>query len=65
MDHLPAEVLAGESWDFEGLNKNIQLPRNTTGAACGPYSLAYIKCLLIDTQMVGVCDIVVGKMQWV
>ncbi|KAM3345216.1 hypothetical protein P3S68_024925 [Capsicum galapagoense] len=49
MDHLPVEVLAKESWDFKGRNKNIQLPRNTTGAACGLYSLAYIECLLAGT----------------
>ena len=49
MDHLPAEVLAKESWDFKGRNKNIQLPKNTIVAICGPYSLAYIECLLTDT----------------
>ncbi|KAM3323374.1 hypothetical protein P3S67_004525 [Capsicum chacoense] len=65
MDHLLAEVLTKESWDFEGQNKNIQLLKNTTGAACGPYSLAYIECLLTDSQMIGVCDAVMGKMQWV
>ncbi|KAM3250462.1 hypothetical protein P3L10_004532 [Capsicum annuum] len=36
MDHLLAEVLAKESWDFKGRNKNIQLPKNITGTACGP-----------------------------
>ncbi|KAM3237214.1 hypothetical protein P3L10_012243 [Capsicum annuum] len=65
MDHLSAEVLAKESWVFEGRNKNIQLPQNTKGGACGPYSLAYMECLLTGTQMIGVCDTVVGKMQWV
>ncbi|KAM3339292.1 hypothetical protein P3S68_029161 [Capsicum galapagoense] len=65
MDHLPAEVLTKESWDFEGRNNNIQLPRNTIGAACGPYSLAYIECLLTGTQMTGMCDEVVGKMHCV
>ncbi|KAM3359237.1 hypothetical protein P3S68_022170 [Capsicum galapagoense] len=65
MDHLQAEVLVKESWVFEGQNKNIQLPKNTTGATCGPYSLAYIECLLIGTQMTGVCDTIVEKMQWV
>ncbi|KAM3339834.1 hypothetical protein P3S68_029703 [Capsicum galapagoense] len=65
MDHLPAEVLAKESWVFEGQNKNIQLPKNTTGAACRSYSLAYMEYLLTDTQMTGVCDTIIGKMQWV
>ncbi|KAM3231850.1 hypothetical protein P3L10_017209 [Capsicum annuum] len=65
MDHLLAEVLAKESWIFEGRNKNIQLPKNTTGAVCGPYSLAYMECLLIGTQMSDVCDTIIGKMQWV
>ncbi|KAF3629559.1 Pentatricopeptide repeat-containing protein, mitochondrial [Capsicum annuum] len=51
MDHLPAEVLEKKSWVFEGQNKNIQLPKNTTGAACGPYSLAYMECLLTGTNM--------------
>ncbi|KAM3361404.1 hypothetical protein P3S68_016258 [Capsicum galapagoense] len=54
MDHLPAEILAKESWVFEGRNKNTYLPKNTTGAACRPYSLAYMECLLTDTQMTGV-----------
>ena len=65
MDHLLDEVLMKESWNFEGQNKNIQLPRNTTSAAYRPYSLAYIDCLLTDTQMTSVCDTIVGKMQWV
>ncbi|PHT58202.1 hypothetical protein CQW23_00565 [Capsicum baccatum] len=65
MDHLLAEVLVKASWDFEGQNNNIHLPKNTTGAAYGPYSLSYIECLLTGTQIVGVCDTVVGKMQWV
>ncbi|KAM3288990.1 hypothetical protein P3S67_017277 [Capsicum chacoense] len=65
MDHLPTEVLAKKSWVYEDRNKNIQLPKNTTGAVCGPYSLAYMECLLIGTQMTSVCDTVVGKMQWV
>ncbi|KAM3341919.1 hypothetical protein P3S68_026885 [Capsicum galapagoense] len=63
MDYLSVEVLAKESWVFEGRNKNIQLPQNTKGGACGPYSLAYMECLLTGTQMTGVCDTVVGKMQ--
>ncbi|KAM3397804.1 hypothetical protein P3S68_001317 [Capsicum galapagoense] len=65
MDHLSAEVLAKESWVSEGRNKNIQLPKNTTSAVYGPYSLAYMECLLTGTQMISVCDTVVGKMQWV
>ncbi|KAM3266660.1 hypothetical protein P3L10_003655 [Capsicum annuum] len=65
MDHLPGEVLTKESWDFEGRNKNIQLPKNTIGEVCGPYLFAYIECLLTGTQITGVCDAVLGKMQWV
>ncbi|KAF3618164.1 hypothetical protein FXO37_34314 [Capsicum annuum] len=65
MDHLSAEVLIKESWYFEGRNKNIQLPKNITGVTCGSYSLAYIECLLIGTQMSSVCDAILGKMQWV
>ncbi|KAM3397676.1 hypothetical protein P3S68_001189 [Capsicum galapagoense] len=63
MNHLPTEVLAKESWVFEGRNKNNQLPKNTIGAACGPYSLAYMEYLLTGTQMIGVCDIIMGKMR--
>ena len=63
MDHLLAEVLSKESWVFEGQNKNIQLPKNTIGVACGLYSLAYIECLLTGTQMTGVCNTIMGKMQ--
>ena len=65
MDHLSAEVLAKESWVFEGQNKNIQFPKNTTGADCGPYSLAYIECLLIGKELTGIYNTIVGKMQWV
>ncbi|KAF3673750.1 hypothetical protein FXO37_06794 [Capsicum annuum] len=52
MDYLPMEVLRKESWLFKDRN----------GAACGPYSLAYIECLLIGTEMTGMCDAIVGKM---
>ncbi|KAF3670081.1 putative 40S ribosomal protein S21-like [Capsicum annuum] len=52
MDYLPMEVLRKESWLFE----------DRTGAACGPYSLAYIECLLIGTEMTGMCNAIVGKM---
>ncbi|KAF3625395.1 hypothetical protein FXO38_29787 [Capsicum annuum] len=51
MNHLPVEVLRKESWVFEGQNENMKLKRNRTGAACGSYSLAYIKCLLTGTKM--------------
>ncbi|KAF3634556.1 hypothetical protein FXO38_25063 [Capsicum annuum] len=44
MDHLPAEDLKKESWDFEGRNNNIHLYKNKIGAACGSYLLAYIEC---------------------
>ena len=63
IDHLLDEVLVKESWDFKGQNKNIQLPKNTTGAACGPYSLAYIECLLTDTQITGVCNTIMENLQ--
>ncbi|KAM3378420.1 hypothetical protein P3S68_010833 [Capsicum galapagoense] len=65
IDYLPDEVLAKESWVFEDQNKNIQLQKNTTGAMYRPYSLAYMKYLLTGTQITGVCDTVMGKMQWV
>ncbi|KAF3662980.1 hypothetical protein FXO37_12212 [Capsicum annuum] len=61
MDHLSAEVLMKEFWDFEGLNKIIQLPKNKTNAACRPYSLAYIECLLSSIEITGMFDTVVGK----
>ena len=63
MDYLSAKVLMKESWDFEGLNKIIQLPKNKIDAACRPYSLAYIECLLSDTEMTDMCDDNMGKMQ--
>ncbi|KAF3657357.1 hypothetical protein FXO38_13726 [Capsicum annuum] len=63
MDHLPAEVLKKESWDFEGRNKNIHLQKNKTSVACGSYSLVYIKCLLNDTEMASLCDAIVENMQ--
>ncbi|KAM3248572.1 hypothetical protein P3L10_010341 [Capsicum annuum] len=61
MDHLPTEILTKESWDFEGQNKNIELPKNKIGAVCGSYSLTYIECLLTGTEMTDMCDAVVEK----
>ncbi|KAM3235963.1 hypothetical protein P3L10_016000 [Capsicum annuum] len=65
MDHLPAEVLMKESWNFEGKNKSIELPKNKIGVAYGWYSLVYTKCLLIDTEMTDIYDAIMGNIQWV
>ncbi|KAF3685965.1 hypothetical protein FXO37_00091 [Capsicum annuum] len=51
MDDLPVEVLMKKTWDFEGGNKDMDLPRNKTVAVRKLYALAYIECLLTGTEM--------------
>ncbi|KAF3626558.1 hypothetical protein FXO38_25098 [Capsicum annuum] len=63
MDYFPVKVLMKKIWNFEGQNKGMQLQNIKTGTVCGPYSLAYIKCLLISIEMFNLFDAVVAKMQ--
>ncbi|KAF3675209.1 hypothetical protein FXO38_04846 [Capsicum annuum] len=51
MDYLSKEVLMKHPWDFEGQNKDMDLPKNETVVACGSHALAHIEYLLMDTEM--------------
>ncbi|KAF3634643.1 hypothetical protein FXO38_25045 [Capsicum annuum] len=67
MDRLPMEVLIKQPSDFEGRNKDVDLPKNEIIAACRSHALAHIECLLIDTKMAEpmkfLCDNAVVKIQ--
>ncbi|KAF3635287.1 hypothetical protein FXO38_24705 [Capsicum annuum] len=67
MDRLPKKVLMKHLWDFVGRNKDMDLSKNKTAAACGSHTLARIECLLTDTKMTEpmtfLCDNIVANMQ--
>ncbi|KAF3622931.1 hypothetical protein FXO38_30999 [Capsicum annuum] len=67
MNHLPNEVLMKKSWDFEGRNRGMILPKDNVAKASGSHALAHIECLLIDTEMAQpmtfLCDNVVANLQ--
>ncbi|KAF3636622.1 hypothetical protein FXO37_25362 [Capsicum annuum] len=50
-DHLPVEALRKQTWDFEGRNKDMDLPKNKTATAYRSYTLAYIEYLLTSTEI--------------
>ncbi|KAM3219434.1 hypothetical protein P3L10_023965 [Capsicum annuum] len=60
MNHLPKEVLMKKSWDFEGRNRGMILPKDDAAKASGSHVLAHIEYLLIDTEiaelMTFMCD---------
>ena len=51
MNHLPKEVLMKKSWDFEGQNRGMILPKDDAAKASGSHALAHIECLLTGTKM--------------
>ncbi|KAM3323459.1 hypothetical protein P3S67_004610 [Capsicum chacoense] len=67
INHFPKEVLMKKSWDFEGQNKCMTLPKNDTGYASGSHVFAYIECLLTSTEMAEpttfLCDNVMANLQ--
>ncbi|KAF3672373.1 hypothetical protein FXO38_06146 [Capsicum annuum] len=67
MNHLPNKVLIKKSWDFEGRNKGMNLPKNDTDYACGLHTLGHIECFLIDTEiakpMTFLCDNAVANLE--
>ncbi|KAM3232463.1 hypothetical protein P3L10_017822 [Capsicum annuum] len=67
MNHLSKEVLIKKSWDFEGRNKGMILPKNDTAKASGSHALAHIECLLTGTEMAKImtflCDNAVTNLQ--
>ncbi|KAM3238504.1 hypothetical protein P3L10_013536 [Capsicum annuum] len=67
MNHLPKKVLMKKSWDFEGRNRGIILPKDNATKASGLYALAHIKCLLTGIEMaeptIFLCDNAVANLQ--
>ncbi|KAF3671254.1 hypothetical protein FXO37_08135 [Capsicum annuum] len=67
MTHFPKKVLMKKSWDFEGQNKGMTLPKNYTSFACYSHALAHIECLLTSTKIVEptafLCDNAVINLQ--
>ena len=51
MNHLPNEVLMKKSWDFEGQNRVMILPKDDAAKVSGSHALAHIECLLTATKM--------------
>ncbi|KAF3669845.1 hypothetical protein FXO37_08811 [Capsicum annuum] len=67
MNHFSKKVLMKKSWDFEGRNKVMTLPKNDIGYASGSHALAHIECLLTGTEMseptIFLCDNSVANLQ--
>ena len=67
MNHLPKEVLMKKSWDFEGQNRGMILPKDDAAKASGLYALAPLDCLLTGTEMAEptnfMCDNAVVNLQ--
>ncbi|MCD9645039.1 hypothetical protein HAX54_033681, partial [Datura stramonium] len=59
-DHLLPKLL-NEEWIYE---RKKGLPKNDTWAACGPYSLAFIEHLIINSSMNLINDNTIERMQW-
>ncbi|KAM3285190.1 hypothetical protein P3S67_023989 [Capsicum chacoense] len=51
MNHLPKEVLMKKSWDFDGQNRGMILPKDVAAKASSLHALAHIECLLTGTEM--------------
>ena len=51
MNHLPKEVLIKKSWDFEGRNRGMILPKDDVANVSGSHALGYVECLLTGTEM--------------
>ncbi|KAM3324663.1 hypothetical protein P3S67_005815 [Capsicum chacoense] len=67
MNHLPKEVLMKKSWDFQGQNRGMILPKDDAAKASGSHALTHNECLLIDTEMTEpttfLCDNAVANLQ--
>ncbi|KAF3628873.1 hypothetical protein FXO38_27990 [Capsicum annuum] len=67
MYHSLKKVLMKKSWDFDGRNKGMNLPKIDTSFACCSYILAHIKCLLTSIKMheptIFLCDNIVENLQ--
>ncbi|KAM3268006.1 hypothetical protein P3S67_031991 [Capsicum chacoense] len=66
MNHLPKEVLMKKSWDFDGRNRRMILPKDDATKVSGSYALAHIECLLTGTKMTEpmtfLCDNIVANL---
>ncbi|KAM3360152.1 hypothetical protein P3S68_019864 [Capsicum galapagoense] len=51
MNHFPKKVLMNKSWDFEGRNRGMILPKDDAANASGSHALAYIECLLTGIEI--------------
>ncbi|KAM3217415.1 hypothetical protein P3L10_026858 [Capsicum annuum] len=67
MNHLPKKVLMKKSWDFEGRNRGMILPKDDATKASGSHALVHIQCLLTGKEMAEpttfMCDNVVANLQ--
>ncbi|KAM3319718.1 hypothetical protein P3S67_006918 [Capsicum chacoense] len=67
MNHLSKEVLMTKSWNFEGRNGGMILPKDDAAKASDSHALAHIECLLTDTEMAELmtflCDNAVANLQ--
>ncbi|KAM3374474.1 hypothetical protein P3S68_013188 [Capsicum galapagoense] len=67
MNHLPKKVLMKKSWDFEGRNRGMILPKDDAAKASGSHALAHIECLLTGTEMAEptafLCDNAVANLE--
>ena len=56
-----------KSWDFEGRNRGMILPKDDAAKVSGSHALAHIECLLTDTEMAEpmtfLCDNTVANLQ--
>ncbi|KAM3270864.1 hypothetical protein P3S67_029066 [Capsicum chacoense] len=66
INHLPKEVLMKKSWDFQGLNSGMILPKDDAAKASCLHALAHIECLLTGTEIAEpinfLCDNVVANL---
>ncbi|KAM3379751.1 hypothetical protein P3S68_012165 [Capsicum galapagoense] len=51
MNYLPKKVLIKKSWDFEGRNRGMLLPKDDAAKASGSHAVAHIECLLTDIEI--------------
>ncbi|KAM3307900.1 hypothetical protein P3S67_009644 [Capsicum chacoense] len=67
MNHFPKEVLMKKSWDVEGRNRGMILPKNDVAKVSGSHALAHIECLLTGTKMAEpttfMCDNAMANLQ--
>ncbi|KAF3650795.1 hypothetical protein FXO37_18300 [Capsicum annuum] len=67
IDNFPVKAFMKQPWDFEGLNKDMDLLKNKTSVAYESDMFTHIKCLLTGTEMAEpmnfLCDNAMANMQ--